>query len=144
MTFTCAHAGLTTAANHPALGYIGPGIVFSDVQTSRFVRPTTATECNGFAFAENVLRNSDLAHLERHIPEHLTALILKATKTEAVIVYQFFHFRQAIRIAHGWIVTKATHQFIAQVVTGPTWKSADVIAQCRKAVCLLDITQEAA
>lgn len=131
MDFQCAHKGFSDGANHPTSGYIGRGNVFSDVQTSTYVRAFNQTDCNGMTFPIGQLRNFDLATFRDKIPRDVKNAIYAATTDHDVIVYQFFHFRERRRVEHGWLVTDRENTLIYEAVTGPTWRSHDVIHACK-------------
>lgn len=131
MTFTCAHKGFTAAANHPSAGYLGRGNVYSDVQTSTYIRPLSQTECSGMSFIPGRLRDFDLATFQKRIPTPVLDEVRIYTRTKQAILYQFFHFRGRAKIVHGWLLTSNEHELIMQHVTGPTWRSRDVMDACR-------------
>jgi len=134
MTFHCAHKGFTDAVNDPNWGYIGAGNVMSNTQSSTYVRSFDEVGCNGFNFEPGKLRNFDLAHFSAGIPSHVKRFVLGETDTSDVILYRFFNYRGRFRVEHGWVVTKTDHSLIRSFITGPTWKSADVIANAVLAI----------
>ena len=141
MTFSCAHKSFTRASNHPTSGYLGRGNVYSDVQSSTYVRPYSQTNCNGMDFVPGRLRDFDLKPFLRHMPIRLRDEVRIFTQDEPAILYKFFHFRARKRTEHGWLLTTTDHQLIFQNVTGPTWRSQSVIEACRS---YLDINEIAA
>ena len=129
MTFHCAHRGFMNAVNDPDWGYLGPGIVMSNTQSSYFVRSYNTTSCNGFEFGPGRLRRHDLGFFNRAMPRQVERCVTRQTETRDVIVYRFFHYRGRLRCEHGWVVTARDDSLIRFFVTGPTYKSADVIAR---------------
>lgn len=129
MTFQCAHHGFMRAVNHPDRGYLGPGNVMSNTQSSTFVRSHDTTSCNGFEFEPGRLRRFDLGFFNGAMPRHVERYVSEQTQTRDVIVYRFFHYHRQRRCEHGWVVTTNDHALLRSFVTGPTYKSGDVIAQ---------------
>lgn len=132
MTFVCDHLGFTRAANHPTSGYIGRGNVWSDVQTSGYVRAHTQTTCNGMTFPQGHLRNTDLDLFKPNVPRRVLLHVCAYTQRSRAILYHFFHFQGRDKVEHGWIATDDAHRLLGQWITGPTWKSGAVIDACRR------------
>ena len=134
MTFLCTHRGFATAVNDPDHGYLGRGNVMSNTQSSTFVRPVTETHCNGFEFKPGDLRNYDLAFFNGAMPSPVARDVRARSETTGLIVYRFFHWHRRRRIEHGWLVTTRDHRLLSRFVTGPTAKSADVVARASDAI----------
>lgn len=134
MTFQCSHRGFAVAVNDPNHGYLGRGIVLSNTQSSKFVRPFAETHCNGFEFAPGRLRDFDLGFFNGAMPPHVAREVRARSETSGLIVYRFFHWHRRTRIEHGWLVTTRDHRFLRSFVTGPTAKSTDVVARTTDAI----------
>lgn len=141
MTFACAHKGFTQAANHPTSGYIGRGNVYSDVQTSSYIRPHCDTDCNGMTFIPGRLQAHDLGTFSARIPAHVLGDVERYTQEHNAILYQFFHYAAGRKTEHGWILTDTDHALVCAYVTGPSWRSRSVIDACR---AYLDIAERPA
>jgi len=112
---------------------IDTGNVYSNTQTSSYVRPYSETECNGFTRPPGHLRDFDLKGFD-HMPHRVKCYILSVTQDRPVIVYKFFHHTNRGRITHGWVITTTAPEYrkLMSFVTGPTWKSESVIAEAIK------------
>ena len=89
---------------------IREGNVFSDTQTSCYIRPRTEIECNGFTNPEGYLRDFDLhafVNTQPGIPRHVLDRVIEETKDKQICLYRIFHYIGEKRIMHGWILTKS-------------------------------------
>ena len=111
---------------------VSSGNVYSNVQTSSFIRAYNETECNGRNWEPGVLQAADLKlFIERlRIPDYVLKAVREAAKDVDVILYRFCHGRRDNRVTHGWVITSRAHEVIARFVTGPTSKSERVIDWC--------------
>lgn len=111
---------------------VSRGNVYSNVQTSSYIRAHNETECNNRTWEPGVLQAADLKpFIERlHIPKQVLQTVRKFAETEDVILYCFYHRRGEQRISHGWVLTSYTHELLHLDITGPTAKSERVIDWC--------------
>lgn len=118
---------------------VSTGNVFSQTQTSCYIRPRTETQCNGFTKPEGHLRDFDLhvfTQTKPRIPDHVLKRVLQETETKQICLYRIFHYVGEKRIMHGWILTKSwqeDHELIAVFYT--KWRKKtiavmDEIVQC--------------
>ena len=54
---------------------------------------------------------------------------------KSFILYQFHHWTGKGKIVHGYVVTTRDHIHVKTFITGPTYKSAGVIDECRRYIC---------
>lgn len=128
MLFESGHKTFDRQAN-----YVSHGNVYSNVQTSSYVRAYSETECNGFTRPPGHLRDFDLKGFT-DMPGHVRNYILHATQNRMVIVYKFFHVANGRKTVHGWVVTSIhpEYRLLDYFVTGPTYKSYSVILEAIK------------
>lgn len=109
---------------------ISTGNVLGHVQLSGFIRPRTRTE-NGLNtyFEPGRLRNFDLNGFAS-LPHRVREYVKSITESEAVILYEFRHWRSGRKIVHGYVITDPQDHLITKFVTGNRYKSALVIDEC--------------
>lgn len=130
-TFESGHKTFDRIANRHS---VVTGNVLSDVQTSFFIRPYTETECNGFTREPGHLRNFDLEPFRKiGTPRHVLDYVRSVTENTPVILYRFFHHNNnGDKIVHGYVVTTTDYELLKFFVTGPTYKSHNIIAEAIK------------
>jgi hypothetical protein len=138
MTFRCAHTQFANAINDPQSGYIGTGNVVSNTQHSTFVRAFSETDSNGWSFPAGRLRDHDLSLFAGIIPHGVASRVKAITTCKSVILYRFRHHAGRRVTEHGWLITTTDHVELARFVTGPTWKSEDVMRAVAKALTVRD------
>jgi hypothetical protein len=116
---------------------ISTGNVWGRVQTSGFIRPYTEQKCNGFTSPPGDLRRFDLG-LFPHLPQHVREYVIRETKADPIILYEFHHYNGRTKITHGYIVTTTDHKLMRHFITGPTWKSQGVIQEASKYIADCD------
>lgn len=118
---------------------ISTGNVIGGGQFSLYVRPFNETECNGFTWEKGHLRNFDLKSFS-NLPNRVRKYVESVTQDESIILYKFYHYNRnysrryrgwgnnhAEFIIHGYVVTDREHKLMQYFVTGPTYKSEQVI-----------------
>ena len=119
---------------------ITTGNVISNVQHSGYIRAVTDTECNGFQFPVGQLRDFDLQAFKGKMPAHVYRRVMELTQSRTVILYEFrTPYRGRQSTVHGYIVTgtdREHHELIETFVTGPTYKSRDVIDRASRMVAV--------
>ena len=138
MTFQCAHRSFTAAIEDVTHGYLGRGNVISNTQHSTFVRAATETGCNGYFFEPGRLRDFDLSLFDRLLPNDVCAYARAITTSKSIILYRFFHWKGQERTEHGWLITDTGHRELRRFVTGPTWKSRDVMRAVAESITVQD------
>ena len=116
---------------------LSTGNVYGTCQYSSFIRPRTATECNGFSNPEGHLRDFDLQHFRDGLRSwpYVLQCILEATETQQCILYEirsWTHDRRSFhankrKIIHGYILTDTNHKRIKVFITGRSWKSTQIM-----------------
>lgn len=123
--------------------YIGCGNVYSNIQYSGYIRAYNELECNGRINEPGHLQEFDLSPWRKnagklHTPHQIFQYVKEHAKDEKLILYAFFHTNsRKQRIVHGYAVTKAQkkdHKLMKYWVTGPTYKSHDIVAECVRIV----------
>jgi hypothetical protein len=124
-----------------AKDYIGTGNVYSNVQLSRYIRAFKNVDCNGFPWKEGELQKYDLksfANPRYRIPGYIVHFVENVAVEDDVILYMFYHRNPHKEIViHGYAVTKGHkqgHELLDSWVTGPTYKSRKILAECVKAI----------
>lgn len=111
---------------------IGPANHWANTIHGNFIRPHQETGCNGFFFRPGELQRTDLKYYrDIGTPGHILNAVKQAAKDQNVILYAVFHWNSkngnGIRIVHGFILTDAEYKLIDSWVTGPSWKSGNVV-----------------
>lgn len=115
--------------------YIGTGNVYSNTQTSSYIRSVDTVECNGRISQPGHLRNFDLKQFERLLRPSDRSRVDKY-KNRQIILYVFFHYRKhhlplfqskPAKHIHGIVITGDSHELLDRWIVGPTWKSNDII-----------------
>jgi hypothetical protein len=114
------------------------GNVVSRVQRSSYIRAFTETECNGFRFPPGQLRDFDLAPFKRRMPAHVLRRVVTITQDRTVILYEFrTPYAGRKSTIHGYVISgtdRENYGWIESIVTGPTFKSHDVIDRVSRLV----------
>ena len=87
--------------------------------------------------APGVLTKFDLDGFE-HLPNHVAQWVIKYAKEtdKTFILYEFHHWSNGRKVVHGYVVTTSgDYLHVSTFVTGPTYKSYGVMAECRKYIC---------
>lgn len=124
--------------------YVGTGNVMSDVQFSSYIRARTETRMpvGTEHRAPGFLRDFDLEGFRSGIykmPAHVERAVLAETEEKGAILYCFFHHSSSGRVVDGFVLTrtdKEQYEIIERFVTGPTGKSAAVIAEMAQRVAM--------
>lgn len=131
------HTGHVTFDRQTSM--ISAGNHWGKTVLSWHVRGKKSTDCNGFSNPEGHLRAFDINIFKNcNMPHHICEKIIELTNNRGdhgVWVYVFFHSRGYIngykyRIFHGWVVTDYNHDLLWVAITGPTYKSHNVIETC--------------
>ena len=122
------------------LNYIGTGNVWADGVFSNYLRPFNETECNKMEFPKGDLLKADLNHFKKYMSSQVRSQIEELMKeaTESRILYMFFHRNHGKFTFHGFILTTGKYKeerFLRSWVTGPTYKSYNVLATMRDYIC---------
>jgi hypothetical protein len=127
------------------IGGIGVGNVFDNVQTSSYVRcwmdkgrdlGDNNDGKNEHDRAPGVLFQFDMATFD-YLPQYIYACCERIAKrnNESFILYEFHHWRKDEKIVDGYIITDYHHKYLEEFMTGPTYKSFSVLAECRPYIC---------
>jgi hypothetical protein len=103
------------------------GNIIANTQFGWHIRPYSETECNGYTFEPGHLRRVDLGYFT-HLPHHVRQAVIELTATEAVWLYQFYHYSGKRRIVHGYLITAKDHTLLKTIVTGDRYRSAKILA----------------
>ena len=96
----------------------GPGIC--STQFSMCVRPWKETECNGFAFPEGHLLESDLDPFKRfNVPETVMSYLRDKGRKESVILYMFFINDHGRVSPFFWVATDYSYNMIMSRLVCP-------------------------
>ena len=111
---------------------IGTGNFWANTIHGNYIRPHQETSCNGYFWEPGYLQQSDLKYYrDLHAPNFVLNAVKKAARDQSVILYALFHWYnrkgQSVRVVHGYILTDPEYKLIDSWVTGPTWKSSNVV-----------------
>lgn len=114
---------------------ISEGNAIHDTQLSSYVRPWNETKYPvGDEHAEpGHFQKFDLKPF-KNLPQDVLDVVREHAVDESVILYEFRHWNDGQKVVHGYVVTDAQHNLIWWVVTGPTYKSYNVVQECIKYV----------
>lgn len=129
--------GVKTFDRLLAKDFLGTGNVFSNLQTSSFIRSKQQTECNGFSFPLGKLRDNDIQTHFPTLPQRIKQRVLAITETDPIILYRFFHRRGKKRIEHGYIATYTADRNYALIgiwVTGCRYTSRQILVAIAPAI----------
>lgn len=112
---------------------ISTGNVIGNVQYSNHIRPYIETECNGFTNSPGHLRDYDLKYFD-NLPRRIRKEIEGFTQEKSGWLYEFHHWDGHHKIIHGYVFTDYEHNLVKQWVTGPTYRSREVIDEAVKYV----------
>jgi hypothetical protein len=109
---------------------ITTGNAITNVQLSWYIRPVSATQCNGFTFPPGKLFESDIKPFLRDIPRSLLSWLRGLGQD--VILYEFRHWTHSEgrrnKHVHGYVVTDPQHNLLRTINVGTQhWRSARVI-----------------
>jgi hypothetical protein len=129
MLFESEHKTFNSKCN-----YIGTGNVYSNVQSSSFIRPSFLLGCNGFTNPIGYLQNYDLnSNVFDALSTNQKNKIKESTDLHnGSILYKFFHLNKGIKIIHGFILTDKDHNYIFTFMHNETNKSYSVLNECKK------------
>lgn len=116
------------------------GNVTGGGQESSYIRPYNELECNGITNKPGHLQSWDLKGF-KDLPQHVEKYVRSVTVDKSVILYEFYHYNRnynrrsrgwyrsyhAKFITHGYVITDYDNHLMKYFVTGPTYKSYDVI-----------------
>jgi hypothetical protein len=110
------------------------GNVYSNTQISSYIRPYNQTEWNGKTVQKGELQNYDLKFFGK-LPFEVEEAVRAYAKDKSIILYMFFHRNSdKEKIVHGYVITDTQYRLIDFFVTGPTYKSYNVIKECSQYV----------
>ena len=89
---------------------ISRGNVYSNVQTSSYIRPFSETKCNGIENPPGRLRDFDLKPFLPTIPDSVLNYVKSVSMNKQVALYRIRHCVGERHVIHGWIVTKDWHE----------------------------------
>jgi penicillin-binding protein-related factor A (putative recombinase) len=116
--------------------YISTGNVYSNVQTSSFIRASSQLECNGFKFDAGHLQDCDMKGFNAWLAYHQIKHIKELTDLHnGSILYKFFHMSKGVHIVHGHVLTDKHYNHLATFMLNESNKSCSVIAECKKYIC---------
>lgn len=152
----CRDSGMTLSSAHATFNkqadLIMVGNVYSNVQSSTFIRARQQLECNGFTNKPGHLQNWDLENFAK--PGEMTPVLEYIRRdaffdTNEAIAYRFFHVDGKIRHLHGVIVTDAQHKVLrvfdrAELGGRHSYKSNSVLDCCLQFVAFPAGAQAAA
>lgn len=113
---------------------ISAGNVIGAVQFSRYIRPYTETSCGPNDREPGFFRDWDLRWWIDFvgIPPEVLSFVVGVTENITVILYEFHHYLRGRRVTHGYVVTTIERRLLGAFVTGPTYKSEQVIDEATK------------
>lgn len=91
--------------------WLSPGAVISQGHVALWVRPKSATFCNGSEFPVGYLHERDLKgfrNLDRECVWRLGQM------SEDVLVHEFFHYRGETKVVHGWVIVNKAEKVVAR------------------------------
>lgn len=92
---------------------ITTGNVYSNTQTSSFIRPFNETECNGLSYCKGDLMNFDMKEFQRFgIPENIREILRNPEREDSVILYMFFVIDKGRVKPFCWVVTDRNYKLI--------------------------------
>jgi len=113
---------------------IATGNCITNTQISSFIRARkNVVNPVGEIVPEGYLQDFDLKKFS-NLPDKVRKVVKQVAVEEPVILYEFFHRNRGKRIVHGYVITDSRRRLIEWFVTGPTYKSYKVIAECVKYV----------
>jgi hypothetical protein len=84
---------------------ISQGNVISDAQHSRFIRPRSQTECNGFHNAPGALQRFDFDGFGPNLPGFVRQAVEEHLATAYGVLYHIRHYDRRRLVSHGWFLT---------------------------------------
>jgi hypothetical protein len=105
------------------------GNVISNTQYSKWIRPYNETKCYGGERPKGYLQDWDLDNFT-NLPYTVRSYVKKIAIDDPVILYEFHSYSNGVKIIHGYVVTTKNHELLNYFITGPTYKSHDVILKC--------------
>jgi hypothetical protein len=138
----CRDSGMTLASAHSTFNkkadLIMVGNVYSNVQSSTFVRARQQLECNGFINEPGHLQNWDLENFAKQGEMTPVLEYIRCDaffETHEAIAYRFFHVDGKARHFHGVIITDVQHRVLrvfqrSDLGNRYSYKSNSVIEAC--------------
>lgn len=143
----CRDSGMTLISAHSTFNkkadLIMTGNVYSNVQSSTFVRARQQLQCNGFTNKPGHLQNWDLDTFAKDQSEMTPVLEYIRRdpffETNEAIAYRFFHVNGKVRHLHGVIITDVQHRVLrvfqrSDLGNRYSYKSSSVLDACRQFV----------
>lgn len=117
--------------------YIATGNVYSNVQTSSFIRSSNQLECNGFTNPKGHLQNYDLNNVSfSNLSDREITKIKELTDLHnGSILYKFFHVSKGVKIVHGFVLTDKAYNHLCTFMHSKSNKSYSAISECKKYIC---------
>lgn len=114
---------------------ISDGNSIANTMIGWHIRSRSETECNGFTSPPGHLRDFDLAPFRsRNMSRHVLKYVLSVTEKSPIWLYEFFHYNSNRRVTHGYVIVAKNGMLMHKFVTGPTYKSWNIIEECAKYV----------
>jgi hypothetical protein len=123
------------------------GAVYSNVQSSTYIRARQQLECNGFTRPPKHLQEFDLDCFAYKMQE-MDAVLRYIRRdpffeNNMAIAYRFFHYTGETRTIHGVIVTDSNHRLLRRfdredLDIGRNGRSASVLDFCLPYISLQD------
>lgn len=132
MLFESEHKTFNSKCN-----YISTGNVYSNVQTSSFIRSSNQLECNGFTRPKGHLQDYDLNHNSfSALSRYEVSRIKEFTDLHnGSILYKFFHVSSGKKLVHGFVLTDKEYKHLCTFMHNQSNKSYSVISECKKYIC---------
>ena len=110
--------------------WLSPGAVLSQGHMALWVRPRSATSCNGREHPVGHLFEFDMKPF-KSLPSHYRGSL--AWMTEDVLLHEFYHYRGEKKVVHGWVVVNKSGRVVG--CWNPSGRSKsqmvlDYAAQC--------------
>lgn len=113
---------------------LSTGNVISSTQLSGYIRAFNDVRMPpGYEVEPGHLQAFDLDSARwSGLPNHVRKRVVEYAVDKSVILYKFRHFSGNREIVDGWVLTDADYHLLFKAVTGPTYKSYEVIDECTK------------
>lgn len=123
-------------------GYIGAGNVFSNCQSSSYIRSSKQINCNSSSFDIGCLQNADMNRFNK-LFDRLGAnsklfknrVMHLANENNGIILYFYHHLNKSELIMHGFVVTDNSHKHLLTIQENKRIKSYSILSEVRKIIC---------
>lgn len=113
---------------------ISTGNLIANTVLGAHIRPYNETRImNGEHREPGYLQRWDLENFS-NLPLHVRLIVQAYGADNGTYLYRFHHFNNRKKIIHGYILTSDDHRFLYRSVTGPTYKSWDIMREVQQYV----------